>query len=73
MADLDAELLALAGEDSSEDEGQRQRPQDSGSGGERDGSPDDEADRTATAPRRIKRPQARRAARRAGSDEDGEG
>ena len=72
MADLDAELLALAGEDSSEDELPRQRTQDSPSEGERDASPDtDAAARTRPASRRTKRA-PRRKARRTGSEEDGE-
>ena len=67
MADLDAELLALAG-DSSDDEGKQQTQ--GAPPGERDGSPDDDADRIATAPRQVKRPVPRRPARRRESDED---
>ena len=68
MADLDAELLALAG-DSSDDEGQNRQTQGAPPE-ERDGSPDDDADRIATTPRKVKRPVPRRPARRRESDED---
>ena len=71
MADLDADILALAG-DSSDDEGQQQQTQGVPWGGEREGSPDDDADRIATTPRKVKRAAPRRSVRREASDEEDE-
>ena len=72
MADLDAELLALAGEESSDEEIAKPTIAKDGSPNSADGSPSNAASNSRATPKKVKRAKPRKSTRRDDSEEEGE-